>query len=147
MKILEFPVKDKYYAAKIDDITEIVVDMEITGIKNTNEYIKGVFEYRDKIYTVIDLIKMLTDDDKAIEKEHTIFLLYEKENRNIAFFIENIDTLREIKPDKIEKLNFLIKKNKNCYVESIVKYSKNHLIQILDIDSIVKQNYKNEITE
>ncbi|WP_163469014.1 chemotaxis protein CheW [Fusobacterium sp. IOR10] len=136
IQLLEFKINNSYYALKIDQVKEIVVDVEKQQVLNSFNFINGIFKYRDEIYTALDM-ELIFESDIVYEKE--IYLLtYNEKNINIALRLNEIVSIHELNSDDIETPDLIDTASENLFINGIVNLKENHLIQIIDINKLIE---------
>lgn len=109
---------------KIDQVKEIVVDVEKQQVLNSFNFINGIFKYRDKIYTALDM-ELIFKNDISYEKE--IYLLtYNEKNINIALRLNEIVSIHEISLEKIESPSLIETTSEDLFINEIINLKDNH---------------------
>lgn len=136
IQFLEFEVNNNYYALKLEEVKEIVLDVEKQDIINSFDFIDGIFKYRDEIYTSLDTEVIL--NGKSFYEKEIYLLTYNKKNINIALRLNKINLIREVMEEEIEIPNLIKDTSDDLFIQGIVNLKNNHLIQIIDINKLIE---------
>ncbi|MFK4785171.1 chemotaxis protein CheW [Fusobacterium sp. MFO224] len=136
IQILEFEINNNYYALKIEEVKEIVVDVEKQEIINSFNFINGIFKYRDEVYTALDM-ELIFRGESIYEKE-VYLLTYNEKNINIALRLNKINLIREVDETQIEVPDLIESASDHLFVEGIVNLKEDHLIQIININKLIE---------
>ncbi|MDP0494475.1 MAG: chemotaxis protein CheW [Fusobacterium sp. JB021] len=145
LQFLEFKVNNNYYALKLEEVKEIVLDVERQSIVNSFDFIDGIIKYREDIYTALDTELILKG--KSIYEKEIYLLTYNKKNINIALRLNKITLIREVSEEQIEKPDLIEEVSDELFIQGIINLKEDHLIQIIDINKLIDyiENLKNII--
>ncbi|MGL5973046.1 MAG: chemotaxis protein CheV [Oscillospiraceae bacterium] len=138
IEIIEFLIDKHVFAINVAKVKEILVDIDLIEIPNSNEYIEGVFKLRDEIITIIDLPKYLNIDYKKEEVEKNIFVVTHFNKMCIAFRTHKVETIHRVSWEDIKKPDQTIY-DKNKVVATGMFTMGDKLITILDLEMIVAE--------
>lgn len=140
-KILElatFYIGDALCGIDILNIQEINRNMDITWVPQAPEYVKGVLNLRGRIVTVIDLGKKLGLSPASAANENRNIIV-NSQDEYIGFLVDHISDVLQADPEKIESAPANISGVHGKFFQGVFK-TKNSLIGVLDIDSVLKDD-------
>lgn len=150
IEFLTFKLGEELFGIEVSNVDEVIkVETHINLIPNSEEYIIGVFQPRDKLLTAIDLNNMLyketsiytnilhktdfTNEDKR-KLETVNFIIYTNDDKSYACLVDSVRSIIKINLDDLKEVPAIIK---NSYIQGIYQENKD-LIQILNLKELFK---------
>lgn len=133
MTILIFTVGQAKFGIDIKYTKEIMQKKEITKSITPSFSVVGMVNIRDKVYTCIDMHKLLFKEEPKNEP-HLMFLTENNDN-NIAYLINSIDTVVDIDQNDIQEPSPLLKNGSNNYIQGLI-YHNEDIITLLDLEKL-----------
>ncbi|MGL4208994.1 MAG: chemotaxis protein CheW [Candidatus Adiutrix sp.] len=138
-KFLQFELQGEFYGVEILKVREINGMMDITAVPQTPIFMKGLINLRGKVVPVIDLrLKFGLPESVYDERTSIIVIEFQSIHGHIQMGIV-VDTVSEvinIAQGSIESAPNFGAPLKSEYIKGMAK-TKNHVIIILDIDTIL----------
>ena len=131
LEVMEFTIAGVSFGINVAKITEIMQYKPIRAVPDSHPTIEGIFQPRDIILTVFNLIKYLNFEEKE-NPERDMFIITGFNNLNIAFHVHTVEGIHRIAWSDIEKPG----QHDNGVVTGIAKVGKK-LISIVDFEKIV----------
>ena len=134
--LLVFDVDKIKCAISINQIQEIKKNMKITPVYNAPKYIRGIFNLRGQIITVIDLRKKLGYESIPINREMSIIIISYKQEK-IGLLTDKIVDIIHADPRTMEDPPSNINNKMRQYFLKTYKM-ENTLTNILNIDDLLR---------
>lgn len=138
-KYLIYSIGSDYYGIGIEKVREIIRFHSITGIHDTQEYIRGVINLRGKIIPVMDLrLKLALPFQEYTDKTVLIILDIEGEKGQYQMALA-VDAVHEVispQAEELEDTPSLGLKMKRDYLSGIIG-TDDRMIMIMDINRVV----------
>lgn len=123
-----FSVKNDTFAISSKNVLSIIKSPSVTIVPNAREYIRGIIKYRDKIYNLWDLRKILAIESNEQEINNFNNMLCKREE-------EHINWINELKNSVDEKRPFEL--NTNPHKCAFGKWYDNYKCNNLKLRSIL----------
>lgn len=144
LQLVSFHLGNEEFAIDILNIQGINRMMDITRIPNAPDYIEGIINLRGKVIPIIDLRKKLGLLPFERTNE-TRFIVMETQNRIVGYIVDSVNEVLRIRRDILEPPPSFISGIDTEYITALGKMNDRLLI-ILDLEKIVDDNEKNEIS-
>lgn len=148
-KYLLFSVCHEHYGIPIEKVKEIIRYEPITPVHDSLEYVKGVINLRGKIIPVFDLKLKFGMEEKPYDNT-TVFIITDimgsTGDYNVALVVDEVHEVNIIDADSIKDPPQMGLKIKTHYLRGIHRY-KEHMVMLLNIDEIIKEDAILKITE
>lgn len=131
-----FEVGELTCAISIEYIQEINKQLEITGVYNAPEYVRGILNLRGQIITVIDLGAKFGFEQRPLNEDMRIIVVNYQDEK-IGFLVDAIVDVVSVEPDCLEPPPSNISGIAGEYFSSIYKM-EDSLAAVLNIDEILK---------
>lgn len=106
--------------------------LNITNLPYTQDFIKGLVNVKGDFIVVVDLKRFLNNDTDKNQKESSKLIVIEGKNFNIAFLVDEIKFIKNLK--KIQCVKNHSNNSKYIYSEFM---EENELYSILNIEKII----------
>ena len=99
LDVLEFTLGDEHYAFALKWVIEVCKVSEITEIPGTPAFVKGVINFRSRIYSVIDLSTLMAlpvHSDESSTSVGYLLLILASEEMEFAVRIDRLEGVRSL---------------------------------------------------
>lgn len=136
-----FKIENIYYALKTDAIKEILPYKEKKEMPNTPGYIVGVVDNNNIPIILIDLKKLMNDNENQDFDKNCIIINFVFENKNYGFFTKEII---DIIPVDKASLNEVGEEMKKIYfVDNVFSYEGN-VVLVINLEKILLKKESDE---
>lgn len=137
-QLIVFKLGHEEYGLHIDQIKEVVLTPQITGMPQTKSYVKGVANIRGNVISIIDLeqrFSLSTDHRKEVGR---YTLVVASEEFKIGILVTEVPNTLSVKSTEIEESCGLVADGslESEYIKGIVK-RKGRLIILIDIYKVM----------
>lgn len=139
LQLVSFNVGKEEYAINIHNIQSIIRMVELTKIPNSPEFIIGVINLRGQVIPIIELSLKLGLKNNEYGK-NSRFIIVEFKNTVIGFLVDNVNEVLRIPSNMLDEIPDIISETNKENISSVIKLD-NRLILLLDIDSLISENY------
>ncbi len=127
------------FAINIVSIQEVLAYFRLTRVPNTKSYVSGVFNLRGKIYSVINMGRLLEIDLKKIS-EHPVIMLVGRQQDVVGIMVDQVNDMITIEDKDIHQpVGDDLPEVFRRYISGFYELDENR-IYILDIPSLINQN-------
>lgn len=131
LEVMEFSIAGVSFGINVAKITEIMQYQPVTPVPKSPPSIEGVFQPRDILITVFNLVKYMGyKESENISRDMFIITGFNK--LHVAFHVHTVEGIHRIKWSDIEKP----RQHENSMVTGIAKFG-GKLISIIDFEKIV----------
>ena len=137
-KMVTFTLAGKDYGIDIMKVKEISKIGKFTFVPNTAPYVRGVYNLRGDIISVIDLrafFNLEFDVAAAMDSKQVNMIILRLEDRVLAVIVDAIDKVVGIAKETVQPPHPLFGDINIKYISGIVE-NNNHLYILLDVDKI-----------
>jgi purine-binding chemotaxis protein CheW len=137
-KMVTFTLAGKDYGIDIMKVKEISKIGRFTYVPNTAPYVKGVYNLRGDIISVVDLRTFFNLDIESrgeIDQKQVNMIILRLQDRSLAAIVDSIDKVVGISRDAIQPPHPLFGDINIKYISGIVE-NDNRLYILLDVDKI-----------
>ena len=143
-KMVTFTLAGKDYGINIMKVKEISKAGKFTFVPNSAPYVRGVYNLRGDIISVIDLRIFFNQPVKqAGENDLESMIIVRLEDHVIGIIVDEIDKVVGISSEKVQPPHPLFGDINIKYISGIAE-NNNHLYVILDVDAIFGSKSKEE---
>ena len=128
---LTFKLGKENFAANIGNVLHILGVPEITELPNAPSYIKGAFNLRGKVLTVIDPHEKFKLPQQAVTKNSCIIVLeFEKEGERteLGILVDAVDQVIEVEKNDLLPPPDLGTEFKSDFIENIIKREEEFIL-------------------
>lgn len=146
-KMVTFALAGKDYGIDIMKVREIAKGNEFTYVPNTAAYVRGVYNLRGEIISIIDLRLMFnlpTDEKSENELENMIFLRLD--DNIIGVIVDATDKVIGINSESVQPPHPLFGDINVKYISGVVE-NKNRLYIVLDVERIFGEEAVESVDE
>ncbi len=135
MTYLTFKLQDEIFAAKVEQVLEVLSEYQISAIPDAPEYIKGVINYRGEIIPAVSFREKFQFQEQSNDGEQIIVFDISDEIKTIKFgaIVDRVKNVFETNKLK-ERPEFGSKYNPE-YLEAMIEH-ENDFIMLLNIKKI-----------
>ena len=134
LEIVIFRVGNGVFGVNVAKVECIIKYQKITEIPNSNQKIKGVINYRERVIPVLDLGKILNQDYLGQER---LFILLNLNNSDFAIEISSVIGIKRLSWQDIETPSNLLSTNAETSLTGIIRLKTEEIILILDLEKIL----------
>ena len=135
LEILEFIVNDVHFGINVAKVQEIVVKQKVTPIPSSAFGIRGIFNIRDGLYSVIDLGLVLFNRETELTNK-TYYMLCNFNNQRNAFIVDSVVGIRRVSWSSLMKPDNILSGSETSNIIGILSLD-NDIISVLDFEKIV----------
>ncbi|MCL2632893.1 MAG: chemotaxis protein [Oscillospiraceae bacterium] len=135
LEIMEFTIAGVSFGINVAKITEIMQYRSMRTMPNSHPCIEGVFQPRDTIITVFNLIKYMGFPESE-NLNRDMFIITGFNNLHVAFHVHMVEGIHRIKWSDIERPDSITYGGDDSISTGIAKINKK-LITIIDFEKIV----------
>lgn len=135
LEILEFIVNDVHFGINVAKVQEIVVKQKVTPIPSSAFGIRGIFNIRDGLYSVIDLGLVLFNRETELTNK-TYYMLCNFNNQRNAFIVDSVVGIRRVSWSSLMKPDNILSDSETSNIIGILNLD-NDIISVLDFEKIV----------
>ncbi len=137
VQVLEYKLGGMSFGINILKVRRIVNETPcLTDVPNSPPNVEGVFRDRDEVVPVIDLASFLGMQAIAATG-HKKAIITEFFGRTHSFFVDSIDWIHHFYWKDVIDAEEVLAGFDHRYVIGIVKPSEDHMIQLLDYETII----------
>ncbi len=133
-KYLMFKTGGQFYGMPIPPVLQIVVQENITPVKDCPAYIKGTVEFKGAVIPVIDLLFCLCSESTPLSERNCIVVLSIEEERK-GYLVENVIEVVDI-PEKMEVPASLTEKPEHRFLDGMGS-AKGQDIFLMDVPNLL----------
>ncbi len=133
LQIVELVLNGNTYGVNILKVQEILVQQPYIEVPNSNEDVKGIFNYRGNVIPIINLHKALNMEDSEIIK-NTLVLNFN--NVLYAFEVDDVIGTSTYEWDVVEDVNEGLKNHSQNSYTGIINDGE-RIIMIIDFETII----------
>ena len=128
-----FRISNHYFAVEADKVIEIMTVPPVTQVPNGADYMKGLFNHRGRILSLIDSSVRLSLDPIEISEHTPLMVIYYDDSVKVLEFGILVDEVIEVKEvEKVEESSSLETTYNESFVRGVVRYKDLH-VTLLDI--------------
>lgn len=135
LEILEFIVNNVRFGINVAKVQEIVVKQKVTPIPSSAFGIRGIFNIRDGLYSVIDLGLVLFNRETELTNK-TYYMLCSFNNQRNAFIVNSVVGIRRVSWSSLMKPDNILSDSETSNIIGILNLD-NDIISVLDFEKIV----------
>lgn len=140
---LTFKLGKENFAANIGNVLHILGVPEITELPNAPSYIKGAFNLRGKVLTIIDPHEKFKMKQQSITKNSCVIVLeFEKdgERTEIGALVDAVDQVIEVQESDLLPPPNLGTQFKSDYIENVIKKGEEFIL-VLNIENVFSSEF------
>lgn len=132
MQIIVFRLEKDYYAISTEFVEEIIRDITVTKVPNSDEWIEGLINLRGNVVTLVNLAKLLERDIKLCYND---VIIINNDEEKLGIMVENVEEVINISEEDIQNIN----ENENHGIVGIIE-SSDKIVNIINIESLLVKN-------
>lgn len=140
---LTFKLGKENFAANIGNVLHILGVPEITELPNAPSYIKGAFNLRGKVLTIIDPHEKFKMKQQPITKNSCVIVLeFEKngERTELGALVDAVDKVIEVQETDLLPPPDLGTQFKSDYIENVIKKGEEFIL-VLNIVNVFSSEF------
>jgi two-component system chemotaxis response regulator CheV len=147
LKVLEYTSGNENYGINILKVSRILSEMPgFRSLPQSHPAVRGVFNEHDKVVPVIDLGFFLNQSYTNMDESHRI-IVTEFFGRHNAFLVSAVDMVHTVLWEQVIDAQEVLDFGQDPYVISIVQPTEDHMILLLDYETIIMEVYPEQINE
>ncbi len=137
LKVLEFSTGGEPYGINILKVSRVLAEMEaFTIVPDAHPAVRGVFNNHNQVIPVLDLKYFLYGEKTSLDDKYRI-IVTEFFGIHNAFLVEHVEAVHTVLWEKVINAQNVLKIKQNPYVISIVRPTEDHMILLLDYETII----------
>ncbi len=140
-RLITFKLNDELVGIDITNVVKITIDMDITPVPKTKEYILGVMNLRGNIIPVVTIKKKLGLPEVAVPARNTIIVV-ETDFGNVGLLVDKVEGALNVDPENVQPPPMNSIGIDPEFIEGVVMITKENeekeLLTILNIKKIFK---------
>lgn len=132
MQIIVFRLEKDYYAISTEFVEEIIRDITVTKVPNSDNWIEGLINLRGNVVTLVNLAKLLERDIKLCYND---VIIINNDEEKLGIMVENVEEVINISEKDIQNIN----ENENHGIVGIIE-SSDKIVNIINIESLLVKN-------
>lgn len=147
LKVLEYTSGKENYGINILKVSRILSEMPgFISLPQAHPAVRGVFNEHDKVIPVIDLGFFLNNGYTNMKESHRI-IVTEFFGKNNAFLVSGVDMVHTVLWEQVIDAQEVLDFGQDPYIISIVQPTEDHMILLLDYETIIMEVYPEEINK
>lgn len=132
MQIIIFKLRDQYYAISTENVEEISKNISITKVPNAPTWVEGLVNLRGNVVTLINLCKLLQQEDSSC---YNNIIIIQNEEEKVAIIVEDVVEVVDIEEEDIQKIG----EEAADGIIGIIRM-KDEIVNIIDINTLISKN-------
>lgn len=132
MQIIIFKLRDQYYAISTENVEEISKNISITKVPNAPTWVEGLVNLRGNVVTLINLCKLLQQEDSSC---YNNIIIIQDEEEKVAIIVEDVVEVVDIEEEDIQKIG----EETADGIIGIIRI-KDEIVNIIDINMLISKN-------
>lgn len=132
MQIIIFKLRDQYYAISTENVEEISKNISITKVPNAPTWVEGLVNLRGNVVTLINLCKLLQQEDSSC---YNNIIIIQNEEEKVAIIVEDVVEVVDIEEEDIQKIG----EEAADGIIGIIRI-KDEIVNIIDINMLISKN-------
>lgn len=154
VRILEYRVGNACFGINILKVNKIISKVKLkTKTPHSHPAVKSIFEDRGRIIPIINLAKFLGMEEPG-ENQNTKIIVSEFFEQSNGFLVDRVDWIHHFKWEDVIDADGVMKNFDHRYITGMVKPTEDHIILLLDYETIIldlcpelQTEEKNKISE
>lgn len=130
-QMVVFRLGEVLFGLNIEEVREIIKSLKTTRIPETEQWMEGVVELRQKVIPIIDLRKLFGFSNGKTEEKRTVVV--EVNDTLVGLNVDSVEGISQLSPDSISRPPEMISKE---YIKGITRIDE-QLIILLDIANLL----------
>ncbi len=135
IEIMKFTICDEVYGINVAKVKEIMLSDKAKMVPGSHSVVEGVFKPRDKMITIVDLPRYLTNESHSVEEKHLLIVTHFNKV-DIAFRVHSVLGIERMSWENVKKLDSTLANGQDGLATGIAECN-GELIVILDFEKIV----------
>ena len=136
LEIVVFKVGDSIFAVNVAKVDSILNALPVTKIPQAHRNIKGLINYRNKVYPVVNLSNAL-NVECIVPEEKRLMILIQINNRDFAIEVSQVLGIKRLSWQNIQSPSALVMGNQNTSITGVVNEDEDNMILMLDLEKIL----------
>ena len=136
LEIVVFKVGDSIFAVNVAKVDSILNALPVTKIPQAHRNIKGLINYRNKVYPVVNLSNAL-NVECIVPEEKRLMILIQINNRDFAIEVSQVLGIKRLSWQDIQSPSALVMGNQNTSITGVVNEDEDNMILMLDLEKIL----------
>jgi two-component system, chemotaxis family, chemotaxis protein CheV len=139
LKLLEYTSCGDNYGINILKVSRILSEMPgFRSVPQAHPAVRGVFNEHDKVIPVIDLGYFLDSGYTPLDESYRV-IVTEFFGIHNAFLVSGVDMVHTVLWEQVIDAQQVLDFGRNPYIISIVQPTENHMILLLDYETIIME--------
>lgn len=136
--ILSFKLGRELFGVDVANVLEVLKNEGITSIPRSEQFVKGIVNFRGNIITVIDFMEKMNLPIKEKSREKVIIIFTVKNDDRdfvVGVLADNVRSVMELKAHEVRPLKEISHYYNPEYLEGVVKENDDFII-VLNFDKV-----------
>ncbi|MCX7745624.1 MAG: chemotaxis protein CheW [Clostridia bacterium] len=141
-QIVVFKINEEDFGIEITQVKEIIRPLEIYKVPNMPDFIEGLINLREKVYTVFNLRRKFNLPSKEFD-DNTKIIIVNADTSTVGFIVDEVNEIIWIDEESIESPPETIRAANKKYLSSVAKTGSKAIL-LLDLNLLVSMTEKQE---
>ena len=138
LEIVVFKVGDSIFAVNVAKVDSILNALPVTKIPQAHRNIKGLINYRNKVYPVVNLSNAL-NVECIVPEEKRLMILIQINNQDFAIEVSQVLGIKRLSWQDIKSPSALVMGRQNTSITGVVNEDEDNMILMLDLEKILSE--------
>lgn len=134
IQLLTWTIGGQIYGADINYCLEVQKDVSIVQVPHSKNYISGIVNLRGDVVTVLDLLVLLNQKEKA-SRERCVIIRFNNSEKQVAIKADAISDVIELPKTSLEEASLHISVEQTKYIP-YVAYTSSGFILIFNPEEL-----------
>lgn len=134
IQLLTWAIEGQIYGADINYCLEVQKDVTIVQVPHSKKYISGIVNLRGDVVTVLDLLVLLNQKEKA-SREKCVIIRFKNNEKQVAIKADTISDVIELPITSLEEASLHISSDKTRYIPHVA-YTSSGFILIFNAEEL-----------
>lgn len=134
IQLLTWTIEGQIYGADINYCLEVQKDVSIVQVPHSKDYIAGIVNLRGDVVTVLDLLVLLNQKEKA-SREKCVIIRFNHSEKQVAIKADAISDVIDLPRISLEEASLHIASDKTRYIPKVA-HTSNGFILIFNAEEL-----------
>lgn len=134
IQLLTWTIGGQIYGADINYCLEVQKDVSIVQVPHSKNYISGIVNLRGDVVTVLDLLVLLNQKEKA-SREKCVIIRFNNSEKQVAIKADAISDVIELPRTSLEEASLHISSEQTRYIPHVA-YTSSGFILIFNAEEL-----------
>ena len=134
VQVVVFTLHEELFAAKIQEVVEIIKPLPLTRMPRTPEFVDGILNLRGQVFPVINLKKRLgLPLDEATER--TRIIKAEADGEPVGIIVDEVREVLRVPEDQVDQPPAIMEAGTGMYLSGVVRDNE-RMILLLSMEKL-----------